>query len=60
MRLAEFIVRDMQAIVLQWEAFASSQGPAASKMTHLELRNHVQEILAAVAKDLSTPQTPEA
>jgi signal transduction histidine kinase len=60
MRLADFIVRDMQAIVLQWEKFASTRGPAASTMTQLELRDHVQEILIAVAKDLSTSQTSEA
>ena len=34
--------------------------PAGSAMTQLELRDHAQEILLAVAKDLSTPQTPEA
>jgi signal transduction histidine kinase len=59
-RLADFILRDMQAIVLQWEKFASTRGPAASNMTQLELRDHVHEILIAVAKDLSTSQTPEA
>jgi signal transduction histidine kinase len=59
MRLADFILRDMQAILRQWEAFASSY-PAGSAMTQLELRDHAQEILLAVAKDLSTPQTPEA
>jgi signal transduction histidine kinase len=59
-RLADFILRDMQSIVLQWEKFASTRGPAASAMTQLELRDHVQEILIAVVKDLSTSQTPEA
>ena len=39
----------MQAIVLQWEKFASTRGPAGSTMTQLELRDHVQEILIAVA-----------
>jgi signal transduction histidine kinase len=60
MRLADFIVRDMQAIVLHWEEFASTRNPGASRMTQLELRDHIQEILIAVAKDLSTSQTPEA
>jgi signal transduction histidine kinase len=59
-RLADFIVHDMQAILLQWERFASTRGAAASRMTELELRDHAKEILLAVAKDLSTSQTPEA
>jgi signal transduction histidine kinase len=59
MRLADFILRDVQAILRQWEAFANTH-PAGSKMTQLELRDHAQEILLAVAKDVSTPQTPEA
>jgi signal transduction histidine kinase len=59
MRLADFILRDMQAILRQWEAFASSH-PAGSAMTPLELRDHAKEILLAVARDISTPQTPEA
>jgi hypothetical protein len=58
-RLADFILRDMQAIVLQWEKFAARR-TGASRMTQLELRDHVQEILIAVANDLSTSQTPEA
>jgi signal transduction histidine kinase len=58
-RLADFILRDMQAIVLQWERFASTRG-AGPSMGQLELRDHVEGILRAVAKDLSTSQTPEA
>jgi signal transduction histidine kinase len=60
MRLAEFILRDMEAILREWEAFAATQLPAASKMTPLALRDHAKQILAAVAKDLSTPQTKQA
>jgi signal transduction histidine kinase len=60
MRLAIFILRDMHAILRQWEKFASTRGPAASTMTQLVLRDHAQEILLAVARDLSTSQTPEA
>jgi signal transduction histidine kinase len=60
MRLSDFIVRDMQAILTQWEAFAASRLPAANGMTSLALRDHAQQILEAVVKDLSTPQTAEA
>ena len=37
MRLAQFIVRDMQAILARWEAFAGTRLPAASGMTPLAL-----------------------
>lgn len=60
MRLAEFIPRNMEAILVQWEAFASTLAPAATNMTPLALRDHAQQILAAVAADLSTNQTKEA
>jgi signal transduction histidine kinase len=60
MRLAHFILRDMEHILVEWEAFASSLLPAAADMTSLALRDHAKQILQAVAKDLSTPQTKEA
>src|SRR6185369_462891 len=60
MRLADFILRDMEHILASWETFASTRLPAASSMTSLELRNHAQQILEAIAADLSVPQTREA
>ncbi|HEV2853729.1 MAG TPA: sensor histidine kinase [Thermoanaerobaculia bacterium] len=60
MRLADFILRNMEAILAQWEAFAAAQLPAAVRMTPLALRDHAQEILEAIAADLSTTQTREA
>jgi signal transduction histidine kinase len=60
MRLADFILRDMPAILLQWEQFASTRGLAGAMMTQLELRDHAKEILVAVAKDLAVSQTAEA
>jgi signal transduction histidine kinase len=60
MRLSEFILRDMEAILAQWEAFAATQLPAAANMNSLALRDHAQEILRAVATDLLSPQTEEA
>ena len=59
-RLAEFILHDMEAILANWEAFAATLFPAAEAMTPLALRDHAQHILEAVAKDLTTPQTREA
>ena len=60
MRLADFILRDMESILVEWEAFASTLFPAAASMTPLALRDHAKQILEAVAKDLSTPQTKQA
>ena len=60
MRLAEFILHDMEAILANWEAFAATLLPAAEAMTPLALRDHAQHILEAVAKDLTIPQTREA
>ncbi|WP_175885558.1 HAMP domain-containing sensor histidine kinase [Burkholderia sp. BCC0044] len=60
MRLADFIVRNMEPILVQWEAFAATLLPAARHMNSLGLRDHAREILNAVAKDIATPQTREA
>ena len=60
MRLADFIVNRMEAILAEWEAFATTLLPGAGSMTSLALRDHAQSILEAVAKDLTTPQTREA
>ena len=60
MRLADFILRDMETILVQWEMFAATLLPAAADMNSLALRDHAQQILQAVAKDLSTAQTREA
>jgi signal transduction histidine kinase len=57
MRLAEFIGRDMESILREWEAFARTQLPAASGMNPEALRDHAREILQAVAKDIVTPQS---
>ncbi|WP_454741978.1 ATP-binding protein [Cupriavidus necator] len=60
MRLADFILRDIGRIVAAWEEFATTLLPAARSLDSLALRDHAPQILRAVAKDLSTPQTSEA
>ncbi|SOE94073.1 His Kinase A (phospho-acceptor) domain-containing protein [Burkholderia sp. D7] len=60
MRLADFILRDMETILGQWEGFALTLLPAPADMKSLALRDHARQILEAVAKDLSTSQTKEA
>ena len=60
LRLADFILRDMNVILVEWEAFAATRLPAAAIMSPLALRDHARQILEAVATDLSTPQSKEA
>ncbi|SAL84929.1 histidine kinase [Caballeronia arvi] len=60
MRLADFILRDMEPIAAHWEAFASTLLPAAEHMESLALREQVEQILRGVASDLCTSQTREA
>lgn len=59
MRLPEFILQRMEDIVAEWEAFAATLLPAAAGLTSRALRDHAQQILEAVARDLATSQTPE-
>lgn len=57
MRLADFIDANMPAILAEWEVFASSLLPAAAGLDTAALRDHAEQILQAVAKDLRTSQT---
>jgi signal transduction histidine kinase len=56
MRLADFILRDMERILVHWQAFARTR-EGAKGMSPLALRDHAEEILQAVARDLRTAQT---
>jgi signal transduction histidine kinase len=60
MRLSHFISTEMEAILVEWEAFAATLLPPAQGMSSPELRDHARQILEAVARDLSTLQTREA
>ncbi|GAC1583161.1 MAG: HAMP domain-containing sensor histidine kinase [Sphingomicrobium sp.] len=59
LRLADFILNDMERILAKWEAFAATCEPASVSMTSSQLRDHAQQILEAVAADLRTHQSPE-
>ena len=59
MKLSDFILSEMNSIVAQWDIFAAAQLPAAAHMGSLALRDHAEQILQAVAKDISTAQTVE-
>jgi len=56
--LSDFILENMEAILLEWENFAASI-PAASGMDTKALRNDAEKILRAIALDLSQTQSDE-
>ena len=56
MKLIEFIRNNHAAIIKDWEAFASSLRPAAEAMSNAALRDHADEILAAIVADMEKPQ----
>jgi signal transduction histidine kinase len=57
MRLPDFILQNLDAIAAKWEAFAGTLFPGRQQMTSLALRDHVKEIMEAVALDIRTSQT---
>ncbi|MFN2475545.1 MAG: sensor histidine kinase [Chthoniobacterales bacterium] len=59
MRLGAFIQQNMEAIMLEWDAFAKTLHPAGPEMTQSALRDHARKILEAVVADLATPQTAD-
>lgn len=60
MSLSRFITENMERIVTEWQAFATTMEPAASTMSALALRDHAKPILLAIAKDLESSQTAVA
>ena len=56
MRLADFILQNIEPILAEWEAFARSiwPGEAADPAT---LRDHAEDILRATASDMNADQT---
>lgn len=57
MNISTFITRNMESILAEWEAFATTFGPAADKMTSGELRDHAKQILEFVAVDIQRAET---
>lgn len=55
--LSDFIVANTARIVDECEAFARTLGPAAEDMDREALRDHVSEVLVAIASDMKVPQT---
>lgn len=58
MKLSDFIKLNIKHILDEWDSFAKTLLPAAGDMTDLALRDHAEQILMAVAKDIESDQTP--
>lgn len=58
MRLADFILGNVEAILSEWEQFARSLGPG-SDMAVIALRDHAEDILRMTARDMASSQTAE-
>lgn len=56
MKFSTFIKDNLTAIVDEWETFARTL-PAAQAMSTLALRDHCQEILSTIVRDMQTSQT---
>lgn len=56
MRLADFILENMDPILAEWERFARSLAPGAA-MDVVALRDHAEDILRVTAKDMVSAQT---
>ena len=57
MRLTEFIEQEHKKIIEEWVAFAGTLLPWAKGMEEKELRDHAEELLAAVVSDMKSPQS---
>jgi signal transduction histidine kinase len=59
MRLAEFILGNVEPILVEWEAFARTVWPGAATDARdpRELRDHAADILRATAWDMQSEQT---
>jgi signal transduction histidine kinase len=56
-RLGSFIQQNIGRILSEWEVFAKTRIPAAATMSVLELRDHAEEMLRAIAVDIDRQQT---
>ncbi|OON61103.1 hypothetical protein B0920_19450 [Massilia sp. KIM] len=57
MRLADFILDQLEAILQEWENFARTLEPPGASMSTKELRNHAAVMLKGIAEDLRNPQS---
>lgn len=59
MRLSKYIIENLECILQEWEEFAATLVPAGQKFDKVLLRDHVKQMLEAIAADLAQPQTTQ-
>jgi diguanylate cyclase (GGDEF)-like protein/PAS domain S-box-containing protein len=57
MRLADYILENLECILQEWEEFAATLVPAEQKADKILLRDHLKQMLEEIAHDLAQPQT---
>jgi len=57
-RLADFILREMEPILTACDAFVAGHAPTAGQLSAFALRSHASEILRAIALDLNAGGEP--
>ena len=57
MRLADFILANVEPILVEWESFARGIWPHGATADPAELRDEAEDILRATAVDMQSDQT---
>ena len=57
MRLADFIIKNLDTLLREWEIFAVTLVAPLQKKDHALLRDHLKQILETIAADLAHPET---
>ena len=57
MRLSNYILKNLECILQEWEDFAASLFPADEQPDRVTLRDHGKLMLEAIAADLARPET---
>ena len=57
MRLADFILANVEPILAEWESFARGIWPKGATADPAELRDDAEDILRATAVDMQSDQT---
>ena len=57
MRLADFILKNVEPILVEWEAFARSIWPSQAPVDTDEVRDDAEKILLETARDMQSDQT---
>jgi signal transduction histidine kinase len=57
MRMAEFLLQNIEPILAEWEEFARTMQPDKPKRSRAELLDHAREMLLAIAHDMELQQS---